>query len=309
MITPNEQTRKRIEKKIKEGRGQGFKSEYKPWLEVNELSSRGTSHRVYSSKTNRVSHLLSNLENCAFNVFVWADCVEDIREQYPLLPIESTLQIAEKMGIKHPSFNDKQNGQLLTVMTTDFLVTEIDPDSGTKRDHAFSVKMASDLNNARVREKLDIEAEYWNQQGVQFHILTERELISDVVKAIEAVNSCADQVQFQKMSSEWHRKHFTEFVQLLQEFPTRNLTELANKFDLDHNMPSGESLNLLFFWISQKRLPINLNAKLPLQMNQVKDIVPMEELERIISTEGGGQNDFAQCSVPRCGQWEDAAGS
>lgn len=293
MITPNEQTRKNIEKKIKEGRGQGHKSEYKPWLEVNELSSRGTSCRVYSSKTNRVSHLLSNLEKYAFNVFVWADCVVDIREQYPLLPIESTLQIAENMGVRHPGFNDQQHGQLLAVMTTDFLITEVDPDSGENRNHAFSIKMASDLDNKRVREKLDIEAAYWNQEGVQFHILTDRELISDVVKVLEAINSLTEQVQFQKMSCEWHRKHFTEFVQLLQEFPTRKLAELANKFDLDHNMTTGESLNLFFYWVSQKRLPINLNVKLPIQANLVKDIVLMEELDSVINFERGEQDDSA----------------
>ncbi len=44
----------------------------------------------------------------------------DIREQFPLLPIEETIIIAEELGIKHPT--DPNTGEPV-VMTTDFLVT------------------------------------------------------------------------------------------------------------------------------------------------------------------------------------------
>jgi len=48
-----------------------------------------------------------------------ADQVIDIREQYPLLEIEDTIQIANKLGIRHPA--DEITG-LPYAITTDFLI-------------------------------------------------------------------------------------------------------------------------------------------------------------------------------------------
>ena len=36
----------KIQKWIKEGRGQGFGNNYKPWLTIRDVSSEGRSHRV-----------------------------------------------------------------------------------------------------------------------------------------------------------------------------------------------------------------------------------------------------------------------
>lgn len=38
----------------------GNGKDYKPWLYVQDVPSQGRSHRVYSHKTERVHHLLSN---------------------------------------------------------------------------------------------------------------------------------------------------------------------------------------------------------------------------------------------------------
>lgn len=50
----------------------------------------------------------------------YSDLLEYIQEQYPLLPIEETIIIANELGIKHPT--DPKSGEPI-VMTTDFLVT------------------------------------------------------------------------------------------------------------------------------------------------------------------------------------------
>ena len=58
-----------IVRRIKDGRGQGFGKQYRPWLYVQDVPSEGRSHRIYSHKTGRVHHLLSDLELAAFLVF------------------------------------------------------------------------------------------------------------------------------------------------------------------------------------------------------------------------------------------------
>lgn len=77
-------TQEQISKRIKSGRGQGMGKDYQPWLTIQDVPSRGVSHRIYSHKTQRVHHLLSNLELYVFLILDWSSFVQDIREQFPL---------------------------------------------------------------------------------------------------------------------------------------------------------------------------------------------------------------------------------
>ncbi|ECM6197551.1 MULTISPECIES: transposase [Enterobacteriaceae] len=64
-----------IARRIKEGRGQGHGKDYIPWLTVQEVPSSGRSHRIYSHKTGRVHHLLSDLELAVFLSLEWESSV------------------------------------------------------------------------------------------------------------------------------------------------------------------------------------------------------------------------------------------
>ena len=97
-----ENTSDTVERRIKEGRGTGRGVDYKPWLLVQDVPSQGLASRVKGVKTGRVHHLLSQLEHRCFLILDWSGRVTDIREQYPLLPLEETVASAESLGIKHP---------------------------------------------------------------------------------------------------------------------------------------------------------------------------------------------------------------
>jgi len=90
------------ESKLKQGRGQGHGKDYCPFLTVRDLGSMGLSHRYKGWKTDRVHHLLSNNEKRYFFCLEWSPFVVDIREQFPL-PLAETLEIALRLGIKHPT--------------------------------------------------------------------------------------------------------------------------------------------------------------------------------------------------------------
>ena len=49
---------KQQEKWIKEGRGSGEGSLYKPWITVRDIPSSGRSHRVYGYKSKRTHHFI-----------------------------------------------------------------------------------------------------------------------------------------------------------------------------------------------------------------------------------------------------------
>ena len=55
-------TQAQIDRRLKDGRGQGQGADYKPFIYTRDVSSQGRSHRLPGSKTRRLHHLLSDLE-------------------------------------------------------------------------------------------------------------------------------------------------------------------------------------------------------------------------------------------------------
>lgn len=154
----------------REGRGRGEGLDYKPWLTVRDVPSRGCSrsHRIPCPRTGRICHLFSDLEAGAFSLAWFDDDVEDVREQFPL-PREATVETAAASGIRHP--RDRRSGCLL-VQTTDLLLTKKGP--GGRRLEAWAVKYEADLLVARALEKLEIERSFWLARGVAWRLRTER---------------------------------------------------------------------------------------------------------------------------------------
>lgn len=161
-----------IARRIKEGRGQGVGKKYRPWLYVQEVPSEGRSHRIYSHKTDRIHHLLSDLELAVFLVLEWTHSIADIREQFPLRR-EDTLAIAIEHGLKHPSVRGVDQ-----VMSSDFLV---DAQTGLHRQFAVQVKPSEVFDDTRVIEKLELERRYWQSKQVPWFLITEHE-IDPVIK-------------------------------------------------------------------------------------------------------------------------------
>ena len=164
------------EKYMLEGRGNGWGPGYKPWIHVQDFASRGIASRVKGRTTGRVHHLMSNNELAYFYILDWSDKVTDIREQYPLSDIELAVKIAAQAGIRYPA--DNVSGYPY-VLTCDFMITTED---GLK---ARTVKLASELDNKRTLEKLEIERRYWEAKNIEWKLVTEREIPYQKAKNIE----------------------------------------------------------------------------------------------------------------------------
>ena len=171
-----------IQKFIAAGRGQNEGREYNPWLTIQDVPSLGLVHRIKGSKHGRVHHLMSNLERDYFYLLDWADDVIDIREQYPLLPIEETQKIAKACSIKHP--HDPATKHHI-VMTTDFVIT-MERD-GKRWIQARTVKPSEKLRSQRVLEKFEIERKYWETRGINWGIVTELDIPSVAVRNIDVL--------------------------------------------------------------------------------------------------------------------------
>ncbi|KJS45757.1 MAG: hypothetical protein VR70_00270 [Rhodospirillaceae bacterium BRH_c57] len=154
---------------LKEGRGVGRCADYKPWLTIQDVPSSGREHRVFSRKTGRIHHLLSDIEWRLFLHLEWCDAVLDIREQFPLDRV-ITARIADTLGVRHPQ--DVASKTPL-VMTTDFVVDVLR--NGQLAVEALAVKPAAELDKRRPLEKLQMERLYWTGKGIPWRIVTERE--------------------------------------------------------------------------------------------------------------------------------------
>lgn len=96
-------TREKIDKQIKTGIGQGVGSDYIPWIKIQDAASKGRVTRLRGIKTNRQHEFLSDMERDYFYLLEYSDIIEDIREQFPLLPLDLTEEISSELGIKHPN--------------------------------------------------------------------------------------------------------------------------------------------------------------------------------------------------------------
>jgi hypothetical protein len=167
-----------VEKRIKNGRGQGQGKDYKPFTNVQDVPSKGQSGRIKGWTVERIHHLHSKLEQYYFYTLDWLDEVTDVREQYNL-PLYDTVEIAERMGVKHPTAPVSND---IVPVTTDFL---IDCSlNGQTEIIARTVKYSNDLASERTLEKLEIEQTFWKERGTDWGIVTEQDISMDFVKNV-----------------------------------------------------------------------------------------------------------------------------
>jgi hypothetical protein len=155
--------------KNKYGIGEG--SDYKPWLRIQDVKSHGTRSLIFGRKSQREHHMMSSIESELFYLAEFSDSVVDIREQFPILPLNYTQRVASILGIKHPIHPKTKEP---VIMTTDQLLTTDSPQGISY--HAVSVKPESESGKQRVLEKIDIERVCWELIGVKFSYFTGNDL-------------------------------------------------------------------------------------------------------------------------------------
>ncbi|MED3349010.1 TnsA endonuclease N-terminal domain-containing protein [Bacillus thuringiensis] len=259
----NEWTEEKIEKYIKEGRGQGELNNYKPWLMIQNVSSNGNESRPRGWKTNRKHDFLSNLERDYFFILEWLDNIIDIREQFPL-DRELTYKIAMEKGISH-SIDSKHD--TLMVMTTDFLLTVRE---GKEIKYiARTVKVGDELEDKRVIEKFEIEREYWERKGIDWGIVTEKDISSEMANNI----------------SWFHKSYYVEdisdigfikiFLKYILSFSNENtnLIDAFNQFDDQYNLDNGQALVYFKHLVARKYIFIDiLTNKINLRRLNIENI-------------------------------------
>ena len=241
----------KIDRFIKEGRGQGTGFDYLPWLRVQDVPSTGRTTRGVGWTTGRQHTFLSDLERDYFYALDFADDITDIREQYPLLPLEETKLIAEKLGVEHPK--DPKTGVDI-VMTTDFVITYKD------KEFARTIKQSEELEDNRILEKFEIERIYWESRQVDWGIVTERDLPYTLIRNVEWI----------------HKEYHNEDVRALGIFAVQSLerslaasllsgTPIARAClacDEQLGLEAGTSLAIFRHFLARKIWAVNMYEKI-----------------------------------------------
>jgi len=220
-----------IAKRIKEGRGSGFGTDYSPWVRVDEVPSLGRSRQVYSHLTKRIHHLLSDLEFAVFLLLDNNPFVTDIREQFPLIR-DDTRDIAWENNLPHPA-----NNGVDAVMSSDFLV-----DSRDKSVPKFvlQAKYTDSLDDARTVEKLEIERRYWKQKELPWYLVTEREIDPVAKTNIDWLYVVKGELESgDKVTT---ASSLAMFKAAVADNPGLNIIELCKAIDRAYDLEMGESL-------------------------------------------------------------------
>ena len=86
-----------FQRQLRNKYGLGERENYKPWLRVQDVNSHGNSAKIDGIKVSRVHHTLSEHETSFFYLAEFSDSVIDIREQFPLLPLDLSIKIAQSL--------------------------------------------------------------------------------------------------------------------------------------------------------------------------------------------------------------------
>lgn len=258
-----------IERRRKKGYGEGEGFEYKPWITVRDFGSKGLAHRIYGHKTGRAHHLMSNLELGCFLLLEWSDATTDIREQFPLHPLEETREIATELGYRHPAGTRKEKGIVVNeemTMTTDFRVTLADGYGAPEM--MVTVKPYEELKKPRTLEKLEIERRFAARRGLPWVIVTERQMPTTLVDNLKLVLGHRSLDGF-AVPQEDAPALLDKLSAMLLAAPTKPLNEVCAAADAKLSLRPGSSLTLTWHAIGTKTWRVDLttplNPDLPLR--------------------------------------------
>jgi hypothetical protein len=253
-------TGKAMKRRLAEGFGQGTGAEYVPWLRTSDVPSDGTASVIWGWKHKRFFHPLSGNERNYFYCLEWQDAIVEIREQFPLGPVDRTVHIARMLGVRHPGDSDGPYMQ-----TTDFLLTVR---VGNRCFQvARAVKPKKELRKCRVLEKLEIERRYLLEEGIDdWGVIIDEDIPETVWRNVDWLHECRDPAKVQPLSADDIDRARRWFVTHLASELAVKIAVLASACDTDLSLPTGSGLKILRHLLARKELLCDIANRLRTDM-------------------------------------------
>lgn len=247
----------KLKRYLAEERGSGEGSNYKPWLTIQSMPSDGRASRMLGIKTGRVHHFFSDTQRKYFLILDWFDeTVVDIREHYPLLDLTKVVDDDDLDLRKHQDENEHY------VLTTTFLISKRMP-NGEIVEFARSIKYASNLDKKSTLESLEVQRRYFEKKGIDFGIVTNKDLNMVQVKNIEWLNPI--------ISMNYKHENISDIEMMIKSrYQTEEIpfNKLLESIDADYGFEAGTAVQVFKSMVANRKVvidflhPINLRAKI-----------------------------------------------
>lgn len=268
----------KFERFIKEGRGKGDLGEYKPWLTVQDIPSKGRATRVYGWKTKRIHHFFTDMESRYFYLLEWENYVLDIKEHYPLLDLREVIKDND-INLERYKSDDETD----YVFTTTFLIKI---KAGNKINHiARAVKVSSELEKKSTIERLEIERRYWKEKGVNWGIVTNKEIPITKAKNIEFILTSLE-LDNNEILEESEKNSLSQILKLKLNNNSKAIREIVTNFDYEYNLKQGTGLLIFKYLLAKKRIEMDIDSKIDLNVpasSSIKILGKVDEGERYAS--------------------------
>lgn len=270
----------KLHRYLQEGRGSGEGSNYKPWLTVQDFPSMGRCSRLLGHKTKRIHHFFSDAETRFFYLLEWEESVADIRETFPLLDIEDVIK--DKDDLRLDLFKDKESG-MPYILTTSFLITI--KENGKYRYVARSIKAASELDKKISIEKYEILKRYWQGKGIDWGIITNKEIHLVKAKNIEWVHNSLYFINERGFSDAEVKEMGGLLIDsmMINNLPLR---VVMINFDKDYNLSQGSALYIFKYLIASKKIVVDMETEI--NINNIGKEVILKINERMERSYGVG---------------------
>lgn len=165
-----------------------FEGKYISYKTARQFSSQGNASSEQLEPDAVCHEYFSDLERRFGIALAYLKNVSAVKTQYPLLDVNTTLEIANRLNIPHPRFapksgqvKDENKGYQAAIMTTDFFFQYADVLTGEIKKIAVSLKYDSDVDIqdgensviGRTRDKLEIERAYWTEiKNIEYRLIT-----------------------------------------------------------------------------------------------------------------------------------------
>ena len=252
----NDSTIKRF---LKEGRGQGEGATYKSWLQVQDISSQGRSTRTYSYKSQRVIHLLSDLQLYYWYLLEFDEQVIDVREQYPLLNFQE-LNIQMDKELEKKLFNVKTN--VPHVFTISFMVKRLHANKKPYHE-ARMIKMSSELEKKATIERLELLRRYFKERNIDFGIVTEKEINKKLARNIGWVLTAYDLQDYPELIGNLEFLK-VDMLNLLSSNTEKTFQNVFSKLEKSYQLNEGMGLILFKHLVATKQIIMDMSKKIEL---------------------------------------------
>ncbi|MFB1082494.1 TnsA endonuclease C-terminal domain-containing protein [Jeotgalibacillus sp. JSM ZJ347] len=252
-----EWTESTLKRFLKEGRGTGRGTDYKPWLQVQDISSQGRSTRVFSHKLQRVVHLMSDLQLNYFNCLEFDSHILEFKEQFPLLDFHE-LDLGLDKDLQKRIFDKETHVPHMQIVT--FLITRLN-EKGEEFQQARAIKLSSELDKKATIDRLEIQRRYFEQKGIDFGVVTEKEINKELSRNIGWVMTAFDIRDYPDLNKNISAIK-SDLESHLYNYPAEKLQKVLQRIESAYHLDDGTGLVLFKHLIATKQISVNMARKL-----------------------------------------------